>query len=202
MNRKMHLPLPQKGLVEYPTTVMHIHLSKSMESTIQRFKNSKEERDAYVDAEVIIGFSHQIRKLRSDRGWTQKDLAEKMGTTQSTVSRIEDADNESYSIQTILKLCHAFDVGLNLAFSSIINMYQEKLNPELKRIDAFEDEVKLVSYRQTDDIQRVICIDVSERLDNLININLSTSSMPYGLSRYGTNIKSAEEFIMEINYDN
>lgn len=173
-----------------------------MESTIQRFKNSKEERDAYVDAEVIIGFSHQIRKLRSDRGWTQKDLAEKMGTTQSTVSRIEDADNESYSIQTILKLCHAFDVGLNLAFSSIINMYQEKLNPELKRIDAFEDEVKLVSYRQTDDIQRVICIDVSERLDNLININLSTSSMPYGLSRYGTNIKSAEEFIMEINYDN
>jgi ribosome-binding protein aMBF1 (putative translation factor) len=39
--------------------------------------NSKSARDAYVRAEVSTFLAHQVRALRNQRGWSQKELAEK-----------------------------------------------------------------------------------------------------------------------------
>jgi len=58
----------------------------------------------------------QLRAIRERRGWTQEKLAEKIGTTQNTISRLENPKTSKPTIKTLLRLANAFDVGLLVRF--------------------------------------------------------------------------------------
>jgi transcriptional regulator with XRE-family HTH domain len=51
--------------------------------------------------------------LRRKRGLTQKELAEKVGTTQAVISRLESASVKP-SLETIVKLAEALDAAVNV----------------------------------------------------------------------------------------
>lgn len=68
-------------------------------------------RRSYVSNEVRMSLAHQIIALREQRGWSQKDLADRMGTQQSVISRLENPDYGRVSLKTIIKVADAFDVG-------------------------------------------------------------------------------------------
>lgn len=51
-----------------------------------------------------------IRELREDRRYTQKEIAEKLGTTQQVYSRYENGIN-NIPIRHILKLCDIYQVS-------------------------------------------------------------------------------------------
>lgn len=72
-------------------------------------KTFKEEQDN-------LRIAVRIAELREKRGLTQKDLAEKVHTTQSVISRLENADYENYSIHTLKKIANALNVRLVVAF--------------------------------------------------------------------------------------
>jgi ribosome-binding protein aMBF1 (putative translation factor) len=55
--------------------------------------------------------SARIRELRTQRGWTQEDLAKKSNLPQSHISRLE-AGKHSPSSMTLEKLAKAFDVNI------------------------------------------------------------------------------------------
>jgi ribosome-binding protein aMBF1 (putative translation factor) len=59
-----------------------------------------------------------IRKAREARGWTQKQLARKAGTSQSYISRIEDADYDRLMIATLDKLAKTLDLPLTITLGS------------------------------------------------------------------------------------
>jgi transcriptional regulator with XRE-family HTH domain len=52
-----------------------------------------------------------VRRLRKERGWTQRDLAGKAGTTQYTISEIELGHREPHPT-TLRKLAQAFGVSV------------------------------------------------------------------------------------------
>lgn len=54
----------------------------------------------------------KIAECRERKGMTQKDLAEKLNTTQSVVSRLENASYENYSIRTLRKIADALQCEL------------------------------------------------------------------------------------------
>jgi len=54
----------------------------------------------------------QLRINREERGMTQKDLAELMGTRQSAISRLEDPEGGDVLVSTLVKAAHAFDCAL------------------------------------------------------------------------------------------
>lgn len=60
----------------------------------------KEER---VNFQVALA----IREAREAAGLTQKQLARMIGTTQSVVSRLEDADYEGYTLKTLERIAEA-----------------------------------------------------------------------------------------------
>ena len=62
----------------------------------------REFREAFEKEEVYAELAIQIARLRQSRGYTQKDLARFLGTTQQTVSRLEDPGNNGLSV-SILK---------------------------------------------------------------------------------------------------
>ncbi len=65
-----------------------------------------------VNAEV----AREIHDLRTERGLTQQQLAERIGTTQSVVARLEDADYEGHSLRMLRRVARALDARVTVRF--------------------------------------------------------------------------------------
>ncbi len=78
----------------------------------KRKASLKEER---VNAEVAAS----IYKLRNKSGLTQKQLADLIGTTQSVISRLEDADYDGHSLSMLNRIAEALNKRLSVQFLSV-----------------------------------------------------------------------------------
>ncbi len=67
------------------------------------------------------GFGEKIKDLRKEKGFTQKELAEKIGQAQSTVFYWEQNKQEP-NISSLKKLCEIFDVSADYLLG-LINGY-------------------------------------------------------------------------------
>lgn len=114
-----------------------------MEKTFRRMAKSLDERNAYVTAEVTTALAHQIRALRIQRGMTQAELADRMGTKQHVISRLEDPSYGRLSLNTLLQLSRAFDTGLQVQFVPLVGMLRDTFHPsaEARLVPSFEEEV-------------------------------------------------------------
>lgn len=84
----------------------------------------KEYRHAYCDEFLDIWIATQIKVLREQRGWTQKDLAEHASMLQPRISALENVNYSSWSVSTLRKLADAFDLTLKISFES----FGDKIN--------------------------------------------------------------------------
>lgn len=116
---------------------MFANLSKRL---FEKLK-SKSYRDTYVAEHVRTGIAYQIRALRTQRGWSQKRLAEEMGKPQSVVSRLEDPDYGKVSVQTVLDGAAAFDVALLVQYVSFPEFLRRTrdVSPEALQADSFDE---------------------------------------------------------------
>ncbi|MDA8135957.1 MAG: helix-turn-helix transcriptional regulator [Desulfobacteraceae bacterium] len=65
-------------------------MGKTLKEKHQEMLNSDPEyAQSFVDMEEEFQFTEELIKARIRSGLTQKQLAEKMGTTQSTIARLE-----------------------------------------------------------------------------------------------------------------
>lgn len=76
----------------------------------EEFRKSYEEESVYADLAI------QIAHLREKKGLSQKRLAKLLHTSQQMVSRLEDPQNTSYSLRTLIKLAHALGKELRVKF--------------------------------------------------------------------------------------
>jgi len=60
----------------------------------------------------------KILKLRKKRGLTQAQLAQRMGTSQQTISRIEAGAYEGFTLKTLEKIASATGTRLKIDFTS------------------------------------------------------------------------------------
>ncbi len=70
--------------------------------------------EAVVNAEV----AQLIHDVRSNAKLTQKQLAELVGTTQSVIARLEDADYEGHSLSMLQRIAAAVNKRLEVRFVS------------------------------------------------------------------------------------
>ena len=73
-------------------------------------------RRAVVADHIGVGLAFQLNLLRDARKWAQDELAKRSGVSIETIDQLEDPNCENYSIETLLKLANAFDVGLLVRF--------------------------------------------------------------------------------------
>ena len=75
-------------------------------------------RDSYLQSKVRGMIAYQIQALREKFGLNQTDFAEKIGKTQSIVSRLENTEYGRVSVQTLLDIACNLDVALIVKFAS------------------------------------------------------------------------------------
>lgn len=77
---------------------------------------SPQRRVGYDKADRAIRLAYEIRALREERGISQRELAERVGTTQSAIARLE-AGNVSPSLPTLDRIAEALDAELTVTFT-------------------------------------------------------------------------------------
>lgn len=72
-------------------------------------------RRAYKKERQKVAIAYEILKLREKYGYTQKELAKKLGTTQSVVARVETG-NQNLTINYLNKIADIFKKDLRIRF--------------------------------------------------------------------------------------
>lgn len=69
--------------------------------------------DVRADFENV---SVALRRLRESRGLSQREVARRVGTSPSTICRLEDEQYHGHSLETIRRVASALDAEVNLGF--------------------------------------------------------------------------------------
>jgi transcriptional regulator with XRE-family HTH domain len=99
----------------------------------------KEYRDSYIDGLVKGRIALQIKALREKAGLSQKEFGSRIGKLQSVVSRLEDTEYGSVSINTLLDIAKALDVALDIKFYDYVDMLLTDLGEEALQVDSIQD---------------------------------------------------------------
>ena len=91
--------------------------SKASEFLYNRFvagnpKREEEYEEAVINAEI----ARKIYELRTKAGLTQQELAVRVGTSKSAISRLEDADYEGHSLSILKRIAGALDKRVEIRF--------------------------------------------------------------------------------------
>jgi ribosome-binding protein aMBF1 (putative translation factor) len=91
-------------------------------TSFDKYLQSKKEAnpelaDLIEEASINSEIAQQVHDLRTAAGLLQKDLAARIGTKQSVISRIEDSDYRSHSISLLRRIAKAFNKKLRVYFT-------------------------------------------------------------------------------------
>jgi transcriptional regulator with XRE-family HTH domain len=97
------------------------------EKLIAQLKD-KRYRDAFVAEHIATGIPFQIRALRKQKEWKQRELADHAGMLQERISVAENPNYAKFNIQTLKKIASAFDVALIVRFVPFSELLRWELN--------------------------------------------------------------------------
>lgn len=80
----------------------------------QLLQNSEVQKE-YENLKVLYDIKHEIIRLRLEQGLSQKELAEKINTKQSAISRLESGEYNP-SIELLAKVANALGKELQISF--------------------------------------------------------------------------------------
>ena len=73
-------------------------------------------REMIAEEAVNLHVARMIYDARMAAGLTQKQLADMIGTQQSVIARLEDADYEGHSLSMLRRIAEALDQKLEVRF--------------------------------------------------------------------------------------
>jgi ribosome-binding protein aMBF1 (putative translation factor) len=84
-----------------------------------RYVKDDPRRKASVAQERInVQVARLIHDMRTDAGLTQAELAKRVGTTQSVISRLEDSDYEGHSLSMLNRIAETLKRELTLTVTA------------------------------------------------------------------------------------
>jgi ribosome-binding protein aMBF1 (putative translation factor) len=93
--------------------------SNAVQILRDRYVKDDPQRKASVEAERMNAqVARMIYDIRNDAGLTQKELARRVGTTQSVISRLEDADYEGHSLSMLNRIAEALQQKLSVVMTA------------------------------------------------------------------------------------
>ena len=78
--------------------------------------NSPEMADLLEQERANLDIARKIYELRTKARLSQAELAKKVGTTQSVISRLEDADYDGHSLAMLRRIASALEKRVEIRF--------------------------------------------------------------------------------------
>ena len=100
-------------------------------------------------ADVGTGLAFQIKLIREKNGWTQQELADRVGSHQPTIHQWENPDYGNHTLNSLKSLASAFDLGLMVKFvpfSELVN-WNANLTPDRLAPPNFEEEAAEAAFQ-------------------------------------------------------
>jgi transcriptional regulator with XRE-family HTH domain len=95
------------------------------------FRNELRKDPEYIEAEkhleLILNLADEVLKLRIEKGWSQSELARRVGTKQSNISRIESGLGKP-TIDFLQRLADAFETKLTIHLGGILKIFGDVIN--------------------------------------------------------------------------
>lgn len=85
----------------------------------QYIGNDPETLDALAEERLHSTIAQQVYDLRKEAGLTQTQLAKKVGTTGSVISRLEDADYEGHSLSMLRRIAASLNKRIEITFVDV-----------------------------------------------------------------------------------
>jgi transcriptional regulator with XRE-family HTH domain len=114
----------------------------------ERFKNKNFEKEYHRTA-TFFRLASELLMLRKKRGITQKQLAEKVGTVQAVVSRLENASVKA-SLETIVKLAEALDAVVDVRLIPLEEVRKDTEDPSEENAQLQQDAERGIVYFHAD----------------------------------------------------
>jgi len=73
-------------------------------------------RDLIQQETVNVHIARLIYDARTQAGLTQEELADRIGSKQPVIARLEDADYEGHSLTMLQRIADALDLALDIRF--------------------------------------------------------------------------------------
>jgi ribosome-binding protein aMBF1 (putative translation factor) len=77
---------------------------------------SQEMADLVQQEQANLDIARKIYELRTKAKLSQAELARKVGTTQSVISRLEDADYDGHSLEMLRRIASALERRVEIRF--------------------------------------------------------------------------------------
>ncbi len=91
--------------------------SEALKYAFDRYIGADPARVESFEEELINAeLACRIHDLRTDAGLTQKELADRVGTTASVISRLEDADYQGHSLAMLRRIAAALGKRVEIRF--------------------------------------------------------------------------------------
>lgn len=102
-----------------------------------------EYRQSYMEAAIEQGVAWQIKTNRERRGLSQKELASRITSKQSAISRAEDPSYGRHRLETLVKIANAFDCALQVKFIPYSQLAKDSddLSPDALYAKSYIEEV-------------------------------------------------------------
>ena len=118
-------------------------MRESLESLREQFAD-KDYRYGYAEAFLNSYIAAQIKIIREQREMTQSQLAEKIGTKQTGISRLENVNYTAWKVGTLTRLARAFGLRLRIGFEEFGTLPDEVNNfgkESLRRAEFEKDPI-------------------------------------------------------------
>ena len=84
---------------------------------VEELTGKSQEMAALIEQEQAnLDIARKIYELRTKAGLSQAGLARKVGTTQSVISRLEDADYDGHSLDMLRRIASAMEKRVDIRF--------------------------------------------------------------------------------------
>ena len=90
--------------------------SDGLEILDRRFFRSAKARKELVEAAASAEVSRLVFELRTKSGLSQRELAQRVGTTHSVISRIESDDYQGHSLSLLRRIAAALGKRVEIRF--------------------------------------------------------------------------------------
>jgi len=77
--------------------------------------DNPERRERIAEARTNAEIAQMVYDARTSAGLTQKELADMIGTGQSTIARLEDSDYEGHSLSMLQRVAEAVNCHVQLS---------------------------------------------------------------------------------------